>query len=160
MGVMLKNKLLQEVIKKLWSGLRGKAVNFAGCSGTVYKKGNHVKPEVTHFRTIRYIAQASALSASHIIYPNVMNDTKAINNNFHKHLADTAAQKSFVKVHYYSDIHELLKVTSVVKGLENRNGQEYLLLASGEEIPTNQLLRVGDQIAPGHDTDDAYSCSC
>lgn len=89
-----------------------------------------------------------------------MEQTKIIDNSFHEYLAETAAKKSYVRVHYYSDLQELLKVTSVVKGLENKGAQVHLLLASGEEIPLNKLLRVGDKIAPGHDEDDAYSCDC
>ena len=89
-----------------------------------------------------------------------MEQTNITDNNFHQYLEETAAKKSYVRVHYYSDLQELLKVTSVVKKLENRGGQDYLLLASGEEIPLQKLLRVGDIIAPGHDQDDAYSCSC
>ena len=63
-------------------------------------------------------------------------------------------------MHYYTDLHELLKVTSVVKSLETKEGEEYLVLANGQEIPVNMLVRVGDKVAPGHDVDDAYSCDC
>ncbi|AHM60314.1 hypothetical protein D770_10285 [Flammeovirgaceae bacterium 311] len=89
-----------------------------------------------------------------------MNQDTMINSNFYKHLEETAAQKSFVRVHYYSDLQELLKTTQVVKSIADRNGEEHLVLANGVEVPLNKLVRVGNMVAPGHDTDDAYSCDC
>lgn len=89
-----------------------------------------------------------------------MNQHTIIEDNFRKHLEATAAQKSFVRVHYYSNLQELLKTTQVVKSIADRNGEEHLLLANGVEVPLNKLVRVGSMLAPGHDTDDAYSCDC
>lgn len=75
-------------------------------------------------------------------------------------LSHTARQQAYVRVHYYSEYHELLKTTSVVKSLQQKGGQPQLVLASGEEIPVERLLRVGNTIAPGHQADDFYSCDC
>jgi Rho-binding antiterminator len=90
----------------------------------------------------------------------MINQEQSIENDFHKHLEETAANRQYVRVHYYSDLQELLRTTQVVKNIAERNGEEYLMLANGEEIPLNKLVRVGNRLAPGHDTDDAYSCDC
>lgn len=85
---------------------------------------------------------------------------KQATTSFQELLQEVAAKNLFVKVQYYSELHELLKVTSVVKGLETRPDAEYLLLASGEEIPVAQLVKIGNTPAPGHDADDFYNCAC
>jgi hypothetical protein len=82
------------------------------------------------------------------------------NSHFSSLLQEVAAKHLYVKIHYYSDLHELLKVTSVVKGLENKEGIEHLLLANGDSISVNRLVKIGDTPAPGHDADDFYNCAC
>ncbi len=85
---------------------------------------------------------------------------QAIEPGFRQLLEETVRQQLYVKVHYHSQLHELLKVSSVAKRLEVRNEEEYLVLASGEEIPVAQLVKLGDTPAPGHDQDDFYNCAC
>lgn len=81
-------------------------------------------------------------------------------NNFSALLHEVVAKHHYVKIHYYSEWHELLKVNSVIKGLETSEGTEYLLLANGDKIPVAQLVKIGDTPAPGHDADDFYNCAC
>lgn len=89
-----------------------------------------------------------------------MEQHKGVESTFRQSLAETVARREYVRVHYYSELHELLKVTSVLKSLEESNGKSLLVLASGEEIPLSNLVRVGNMLAPGHDEDDFYSCDC
>lgn len=89
-----------------------------------------------------------------------MEKTETSERTFLSYLAETAAKKEYVKVHYYSELHELLKITGVVKSLEEQEGKPRLLLAGGEAIPVEKLVRVGSRLAPGHDEDDFYSCGC
>ena len=83
-----------------------------------------------------------------------------LDHDFRRLLEEVVNARRYVKVHYYSELHELLKVSSVAKELVKREDKEYLLLASGEEIPTDQLVKVGNTPAPGHDEDDFYNCAC
>lgn len=93
------------------------------------------------------------------IFP-MIEQNRAVRNNFSILLQEVVHKKAYVKVQYYSELHELLKVTSVAKSIEHRNGLDYLLLASGEEIPVAQLVKIADTAAPGHDADDFYNCAC
>lgn len=91
---------------------------------------------------------------------SMTDQNKSVEQDFGSFLAETVQKKEYVKVHYYSELHELLKITSVAKRLEERKGKVFLTLASGEAIPVDQLVRVGSRLAPGHEEDDFYSCSC
>lgn len=61
------------------------------------------------------------------------------------------ALRKYVKIFYFTDLHELLSTTSVIKSLEMKADGEYLVLASGESIRTDRLLNVDGVYVPGQE---------
>ncbi|PRY08840.1 Rho-binding antiterminator [Pontibacter ummariensis] len=76
---------------------------------------------------------------------------KPVENSFYELLQDLTSKKAYIRVQYYTDLHELINVTTVTKELIEKEGAEYLLLATGKEVRLDRLVRVGDNPAPGYD---------
>ncbi|WP_187261920.1 hypothetical protein [Pontibacter beigongshangensis] len=80
-------------------------------------------------------------------------DKTAEQQEFRTTLEELVRQKAYVRVQYYSDINEFFSVKALLKTIATRNGQEYLELATGLEVPVSKLVRIADKPAPGYDTD-------
>ncbi len=72
---------------------------------------------------------------------------------------EAVEKRKFVKVQYQSDIHEFLTVTTLIKNVEAREGGFFLELASGQEIPFDQLVKVGE-VASNRFTPRDFTCNC
>lgn len=68
-------------------------------------------------------------------------------------------EKLSCQVHYYSSIREYLKAYSMISALEEREGNEYLVLNSGEIIPFDQIVMVNKNWSDPYDND-KYTCAC
>ena len=68
-------------------------------------------------------------------------------------LEELVEQHAYMRVQYYSEINEFFSVKGLMKAIVTKAGQDYLVLATGLEIPISQIVRVGDKPAPGYDTD-------
>ncbi|GAA4438738.1 hypothetical protein GCM10023188_34520 [Pontibacter saemangeumensis] len=82
---------------------------------------------------------------------------KQVDRDFVAVLADLVAKQPFIRIQYYSEIREFINVTAVPKELIEKNGEEYLRLATGEEIRLDRLVRIGDHRAPGY-SEDYFKC--
>lgn len=69
-------------------------------------------------------------------------------------------EKRYVKVQYFSDIHEFLTLTAVVKHMIKSREEEILILASGEEIPVDRIVRLDEEVAPQYDNIMDFTCDC
>lgn len=83
---------------------------------------------------------------------------KPVNNNFKEELETLIAQRSAVRIQYYSEINEFLSVTAMIKDLFVKGEEEYIALATGEEIRLDKIIRVGSKPAPGYD-EEYFKCS-
>lgn len=82
---------------------------------------------------------------------------KPLNQEFHEVLEALAAQNSYIRIQYFSDIHEFFTKNATAKRLYFKGEEEYLELATGEQIRLDRIVRVGDIPAPGYD-DDYFKC--
>ena len=82
---------------------------------------------------------------------------KQVDRDFVALLADLVAKQPFIRIQYYSEIREFINVTAVPKELFEKNGEEYLRLATGEEIRLDRLVRIGDKPAPGY-SEEYFKC--
>lgn len=84
-----------------------------------------------------------------------------INEQFYNFLLEKTDQHSFVKVQYFTDIREFITVTSVAKELLlKEDDNQYLVLASGEEIRVDKIVRVDDTVAPQYKDIMDFTCDC
>jgi Rho-binding antiterminator len=76
---------------------------------------------------------------------------KPVDKAFHDELAILIKNKDFMRIQFYTDIHEFRTTKALMKDLIFKGDEEYLLLATGEEIRLDRIVRIGDQPAPGYD---------
>ncbi|KAA5542475.1 hypothetical protein [Adhaeribacter rhizoryzae] len=91
-----------------------------------------------------------------------MDDTvyKPIAETFYATLEDLAARRKYCKVQYFTPIHEFITARAVVTGIVQEAGEEYLTLATGEQIRLDRLYNVDDNFAPGFENYHEFSCDC
>jgi hypothetical protein len=84
----------------------------------------------------------------------------SIDNNFRTHIETLSVQKKYVGINYLTDINELLSVTTIIKSISARDGQEYAQLSNGDEIRLDKIVRADGKTSPDYpDYDFSYNCS-
>ncbi|RRB07289.1 hypothetical protein [Larkinella rosea] len=74
-------------------------------------------------------------------------------------LQSLIALRKYVKLFYYTELNELLSVTSILTKLATGPDGNVVELASGEVIPVARLVNVDGVYAPGHeDYEDCLVC--
>lgn len=86
--------------------------------------------------------------------------TQPIDQKFRSILQDAANRKRYVKLQYFTDIHEFITVMAVVKDLFERNGEEYIRLHTDEEIRLDRIVRMDQQVAPPYGDIYDFTCDC
>ncbi|PKV76010.1 hypothetical protein [Pontibacter ramchanderi] len=74
-----------------------------------------------------------------------------IDQAYHALLTSLVSKRAAVRLQFYSDIGEFLTLHATLKELMHRDGAEYLVLTTGEEIRLDRLVRIDDKPAPGYD---------
>lgn len=83
------------------------------------------------------------------------------NEQFYNFLSEKTNWHSYVKVQYFTDIREFITVMAVAKELLlKEDDTEYLVLASGEEIGLDSIVRVDDTVAPQYKDIMDFTCDC
>lgn len=88
-----------------------------------------------------------------------METYKPINCGYHDYLEHFATLKSYIRIQYFDDIHAVRTTDAIITDLQLKNGEEFAILSSGEEIRLDQLISVGGHTNPAHGFDD-LSCEC
>jgi len=85
------------------------------------------------------------------------NAYQPIDRTYYNELKTLVARRAGVRLQYYTDIREFITQFATLKELETREGEEYLVLASGEEVRLDRIVRVDDKPAPGYE-EDYFKC--
>lgn len=80
-------------------------------------------------------------------------------SSFYDILQEAATRRTYSKIQYYTEIREFLTVSAIIKDIYTKNGEEFLLLSTGENIRLDRIVRINDHLAPGQNVDD-YTCDC
>ncbi|WP_128543846.1 hypothetical protein [Larkinella soli] len=78
---------------------------------------------------------------------------------FTEMLKSLSALRKYVKIFYFSDLHELFSVTSLIKTYHEDAQGDSISLASGETIPVSRLVNV-DGVYPPDKEDYAECLAC
>lgn len=87
-------------------------------------------------------------------------DYKPISCDFHSILEDHAARRRYIQIQYFTEIREFIRTQAIIKDIYTLDGEEYLKLNTGEEIRLDKIVKVDDQLAPGFEHFEDYSCDC
>lgn len=66
----------------------------------------------------------------------------------------------FVRLHYFTDLREFIKINALTKAIRSINGVDHLELATGEQIPLDRVIRIDGHLSPKYPGYDDYSCAC
>ncbi|WP_460639676.1 hypothetical protein [Larkinella harenae] len=75
-------------------------------------------------------------------------------------LTDLVQHRYYVKVQYFSELHELITVNALLAGLDSRGHDSVVVLSSGEQIPLSKLVSVGERFAPQYEAYAPYCETC
>lgn len=78
-------------------------------------------------------------------------ETNALTQTYHDMLTALTAQRKYVRIFYFTDLHELLSVTSIINRIATEADGEYLELASGDTIRLDRVVNVDGVYAPGQE---------
>ena len=76
-------------------------------------------------------------------------DYQPIACGFYDELEAAATRKKQVYLHYFNDLRQLCQGPAVLQTFITRDQAEYAILASGEEIRLDHIIRLDDTPAPG-----------
>ncbi|WP_347158852.1 hypothetical protein [Pontibacter chitinilyticus] len=82
---------------------------------------------------------------------------KAIDADFQQAIEALVAAQAYEHIQYFSDIHEFFTTRAILRELRTQDEAAYLILATGEAIRLDRLVRIGDLSAPGYD-EDYFKC--
>jgi hypothetical protein len=74
-------------------------------------------------------------------------------------VTEAVSKKKFLKIQYRTELSEFLTITTMIKKVEEKEGTPYLELVTGQEIPFDQLVKVGD-VASNNFTSRDFTCDC
>ncbi|MDQ4139305.1 MAG: hypothetical protein M3142_02155 [Bacteroidota bacterium] len=81
-----------------------------------------------------------------------------VDTTFREELLTYAENRKYVSIQYFTDIREYMSTRAVIKEIHSENGEEFLLLNTGEEIRLDRVIRVEGKPAPGFE--DYFACAC
>ncbi|MES2730779.1 MAG: hypothetical protein V4714_03490 [Bacteroidota bacterium] len=83
----------------------------------------------------------------------------AITDSFRQELEALVTQKKYVKIRYFTDLHEFMSTAAIIQAIIGEQEAEFVRLSTGEVVRLDKIARVDGKPAPGYDIED-YSCDC
>ena len=90
----------------------------------------------------------------------MLTDYQPISCGFYDELEALATRKKQVYLQYFNDLRQLHQGLVVLKTFFVRDHVEYTLLASGEEVRLDHIIRVDDLAAPSFADYPDFRCGC
>ncbi len=87
-------------------------------------------------------------------------DYQPVDSEFRKCLEAAVARKQYVNLHYFTDIHEFMKVMVVVKNILTKDNMEFLAVSNGEEVRLDHIIRIDEAVSPFYAHIYDFSCDC
>ena len=87
-------------------------------------------------------------------------DYQPVACDFYDVLEAAATRRQQVYLQYFSDLRELRQGSTSLRTFVTRDGAEYAVLASGEEVRLDRIIRLDDTPAPAFAEYPDYRCGC
>ena len=81
---------------------------------------------------------------------------------YHTYLDGLMRNRRYVKVQYFTELHELITHSALVASLQIEGDNSIVSLSSGEHIPLTQLVSVDGHFSPSYEGYAPYceTCDC
>ena len=83
-----------------------------------------------------------------------------IKEDFLSEVAMLIKQRKYIGLLYFTPLHELLSTTAILKELYTIKEVWNLRLSTGEEVRLDLLVSVNEQLAPGYNYFEDFTCDC
>ncbi|MGI4874048.1 MAG: hypothetical protein ACRYFX_23055 [Janthinobacterium lividum] len=87
-------------------------------------------------------------------------DYHPITCGFYNELEAAATLRRQVYLQYFNELRELCQGPAVFRTFVTRDHAEFAVLASGEEVRLDRIIRVDERAAPGFAEYPDYRCGC
>jgi Rho-binding antiterminator len=79
---------------------------------------------------------------------------------FEQYLEESIQQKKYVKLQYFTYIHEFITVMTIIKENQKNDHGNSISTSSGEEVPLENVVKIDGIYAPKYAHIDDISCDC
>ena len=90
---------------------------------------------------------------------NAKDEYRPVTSAFRNLLTAYKAGRNYISIHYFSDLHEYIYTTAIIKEVYTRDGEPFILLNTDEAIRLDRIVRIDGTPAPGYNIDD-FTCDC
>lgn len=87
-------------------------------------------------------------------------DYHPIDCHFYDVLEAAATRRQQVYLQFFNDLRQLCQESTTLRTFATRDGAEYAVLASGEEVRLDRIIRLDDTPAPGFADYPDFRCGC
>lgn len=85
---------------------------------------------------------------------------KTQQSDYEQYLQKSIEEKRYVKLQYFTDIHEFITVMSVTTEILDKENTSFLILNTGEEIPLDKIVKIDQIYSPKYAHIADYTCDC
>jgi hypothetical protein len=87
-----------------------------------------------------------------------MNDS----TDYRTYLDDLVKRRSYVKVQYFTELHELITLNTLIVSLTMEGSDLIVVLSTGDRIPLPKLVSAGGEFSPHYEGYAPYceTCDC
>ena len=84
-----------------------------------------------------------------------------VSESFQDEINAFAKRKEYIKIQYFSDIHEYITRMAVIKKVYlNESNEQFIELNIGDIVRVDKIVRINDRPAPGYFGIDDFTCDC
>lgn len=80
--------------------------------------------------------------------------------DFRRYLSTLMTERRYVKIQYFTDLHELVTINALLRTLPGGDAVSHLTLSTGETVVLDRLVSADGYFAPGYDGYQLYCDTC
>lgn len=83
-----------------------------------------------------------------------------IASDFDQYLNDSIQEKKYVRLQYYTDIHEFMSISCIIEEMTSEQEEYTLKVNTGEIVLLNNVVRIDTYYAPKYAHLKDLTCDC
>jgi Rho-binding antiterminator len=82
-----------------------------------------------------------------------------VEQSFYQEIEQYREKRKYIGIHYFTELHEYISTTAIIKEIVSHDEAEYILLTTGEKVRLDWIVRLDGKPAPGYNISD-FTCDC
>lgn len=83
-----------------------------------------------------------------------------IASDFEQYLKDSMQEKKYVRLQYYTDIHEFMSTSCIIEDMTTEQEEYSLKVNTGEKVLLSNVVRIDTHYAPKYAHLKDLTCDC